>query len=244
MFFLVTIIRYYQIGSIIYLPPGHLETIHVNSTKDHLHATLWRRLILRGKRLHIPNGFRILVDASVTRKETHPRNRCDALAGPLFRVLVALINELLGLDVRCEVIRHKVVVPMVDNTVDESREALSVAEHAPSDGVEDLGKLGLDLVSGVEMCMSEVFNVFCEVTEEEDVLLADFTGDLNLCHVSCNSLSVHGTKLTLAPSQVPMIKPPLRQNFMLEVPEASVPAVEMCSLMSLAGQMISALLTL
>lgn len=51
-------------------------------------------------------------------------------------------------------------------------------------------------------------------------------------------------RLTLAPSQVPMMRPPLRTNFMLLVPLASVPAVEMCSLMSEAGQMISALLTL
>jgi hypothetical protein len=71
--------------------------------------------------------------------------------------------------------------------------------------------------------------------------------------------------LTLAPSQVPMIRPPLRTNFMLLVPEAlddllancllmmwsvcsivtySVPAVEMCSLRSEAGVIISALLTL
>ena len=50
--------------------------------------------------------------------------------------------------------------------------------------------------------------------------------------------------LTLAPSQVPMTRPPLSTNFMLLVPEASVPAVEMCSLMSDAGVRISALLTL
>lgn len=48
----------------------------------------------------------------------------------------------------------------------------------------------------------------------------------------------------LAPSQVPIIRPPLRTNFMLEVPDASVPAVEMCSLMSDAGAMISHLETL
>lgn len=32
----------------------------------------------------------------------------------------------------------------------------------------------------------------------------------------------------LAPSMVPMMKEPLSANFMLEVPLASVPAVEMC----------------
>ena len=51
-------------------------------------------------------------------------------------------------------------------------------------------------------------------------------------------------RLTFAPSQVPMMRPPFRTNFMLLVPLASVPAVEMCSLMSEAGTMISALLTL
>lgn len=66
----------------------------------------------------------------------------------------------------------------------------------------------------------------------------------------------------MAPSQVPIMRPPFRTNFMLLVPEAllkhisivlrsptldatySVPAVEMCSLRSEAGIIISALLTL
>ena len=48
----------------------------------------------------------------------------------------------------------------------------------------------------------------------------------------------------LAPSMVPMMKEPLSANFMLEVPEASVPAVEMCWLSSAAGMMTSASETL
>ncbi len=35
---------------------------------------------------------------------------------------------------------------------------------------------------------------------------------------------------TLAPSIVPIMRPPFITNFMLLVPDASVPAVEMCSL--------------
>jgi hypothetical protein len=35
------------------------------------------------------------------------------------------------------------------------------------------------------------------------------------------------------------MRPPFRTNFMLEVPDASVPAVEICCEMSLAGMMIS-----
>ncbi|CKU33211.1 Uncharacterised protein [Mycobacterium tuberculosis] len=49
---------------------------------------------------------------------------------------------------------------------------------------------------------------------------------------------------TLAPSSVPMVSAPLSANFMLPVPEASVPAVEICSDRSAAGMMISARLTL
>lgn len=40
---------------------------------------------------------------------------------------------------------------------------------------------------------------------------------------------------TLAPSMVPMVRAPLSMNFMFPVPEASVPAVEICSDRSEAG---------
>ena len=40
---------------------------------------------------------------------------------------------------------------------------------------------------------------------------------------------------TLAPSMVPMVRAPFSMNFMLPVPEASVPAVEICSDRSAAG---------
>lgn len=40
---------------------------------------------------------------------------------------------------------------------------------------------------------------------------------------------------TLAPSMVPMVRAPLSMNFMLPVPEASVPAVEICCDRSAAG---------
>ncbi len=49
---------------------------------------------------------------------------------------------------------------------------------------------------------------------------------------------------TLAPSIVPMISPPFITNFMFDVPEAYVPAVEICSLISEAGIITSALETL
>ena len=48
----------------------------------------------------------------------------------------------------------------------------------------------------------------------------------------------------LAPSQVPMVSAPFNANFMLPVPEASVPAVLICSDRSAAGRMSSASETL
>ena len=44
----------------------------------------------------------------------------------------------------------------------------------------------------------------------------------------------------LAPSMVPMVRAPFSANFMFPVPEASVPAVEICSDSSAAGKMCSA----
>ena len=49
---------------------------------------------------------------------------------------------------------------------------------------------------------------------------------------------------TLAPSIVPMIREPFIANFMLDVPDASVPAVEMCWLSSAPGIITSASETL
>jgi hypothetical protein len=86
----------------------------------------------------------------------------------------------LRLDVRRKVIRNEVVVAVLNDAVDESREFLSVAESAVVDVVEDNGELGIELVVAVEMGVSEVLDVFCEVAEEEDVVLANLAGDFNL----------------------------------------------------------------
>ena len=48
----------------------------------------------------------------------------------------------------------------------------------------------------------------------------------------------------LAPSSVPMVSAPFSDSFMLPVPEASMPAVEICSDRSAAGMITSARLTL
>lgn len=133
---------------------------------------------------------------------------------------------------------------MLNDTVDQRGKALSIAKCTVVDVIEDGCELRIKLVLRVQMGVTEVLDIFGKVTKEEDVLFADFAGDFNLKSVSCCLRQIEPRILTFAPSQVPMIKPPFKQNFMLLVPLASVPAVEMCSLMSLAGQIISALLTL
>ncbi len=45
---------------------------------------------------------------------------------------------------------------------------------------------------------------------------------------------------TLAPSSVPMVRAPFRASFMFPVPEASMPAVEICSDRSDPGMITSA----
>ena len=47
-----------------------------------------------------------------------------------------------------------------------------------------------------------------------------------------------------APSSVPMVRAPFIESFMLPVPDASVPASEICSDTSAAGMMRSASVTL
>lgn len=73
---------------------------------------------------------------------------------------------------------------MLDDAVDESREALRVAKHALVDAIEDLGERGFELVVLVEVGVAEVLDVFGEIAEEEDVVLANLTGDFDLVEIS------------------------------------------------------------
>jgi len=87
-------------------------------------------LFLGHKRLHVPDRLSILINTPVAGEEAHPRNRSDRLRGPRLRVLEALINECLCLDVRREVIRNEIVISVLDNTVKQCREGLRVTKGA------------------------------------------------------------------------------------------------------------------
>jgi hypothetical protein len=69
---------------------------------------------------------------------------------------------------------------MVLNRADEGRESTCITEGALLDFFEDSGEIRVEGVRAVVMGMTEILNVFSEVTEEEDVVLANFTSDFNL----------------------------------------------------------------
>lgn len=142
------------------------------------HLRGWLALDLQ--RLHVPDSLGILVNTPVAREEAHTSNSGDGLGGPLFGVLEALVNELLRLDVRSKVVGYKVVVAMVNNAIDKRRELVGIAKRVVSNGIKDIGKRRVQFVLRVHVCVTKVLDIFGQVTEKEDVLVANLTGNLNL----------------------------------------------------------------
>jgi len=89
------------------------------------------------QRLHIPDHLSILIDTAVAREEAHPTDSRDALGQPPVLILVRLVDELVRLDVAVKVVRHEIVVAVLDDAVDERRELAGVAKGAGADGFED-----------------------------------------------------------------------------------------------------------
>lgn len=139
------------------------------------------------QRLNVPDALRILVDAAVRAEEAHSRHTLDALGDPALLVAVGLVNELLRLDIAVEIIRHEVEVAMVADGRDHAHEVVGLTEGALLDGLEHLDEVGVDGVSAVGVVVANVLDVLGKVTEQEDVLLADFAGDFDLWRVSKRS---------------------------------------------------------
>jgi hypothetical protein len=80
-----------------------------------------------------------------------------------------------------EVIRHEIVITVILHRRDQGREVVGGTEGVGADEGEDGGEGGVQGGGGaVGVRVPEVFDVFGEVAEEEDVLLADFTGYFDL----------------------------------------------------------------
>jgi hypothetical protein len=73
---------------------------------------------------------------------------------------------------------------VVDDRVHQSRELAGIAEGSLADCAEDALEHGVEVEVLVVVGVAEVFDVFAEVAEEEDVFFADFSGDLGM-FVSC-----------------------------------------------------------
>lgn len=142
---------------------------------------LLRLLALHLDRLNIPDHLGVLVDTPITREESHPRYTRNRFGQPLLLILVRLIDQLLRIEVALEVIRDEVVIAVIDNGVDEGGELTRIAEHSLADGLEDLVERGVELEVAIEVVVAQVFDIFREVSKEEDVVFADFTSDLEEC---------------------------------------------------------------
>ena len=134
-------------------------------------------------RLYVPNRVRILLNAAVAAEKPHPAHADYALGDPLIMILIRLIHQRVRLDVAVEVVTDEVVIPLVDDGVAQRSEAAGVTELAASDGIEDLGQIGVESERAVIMGVTQVFNIFRQVSEKKDVRVPDFPSDFNLHHV-------------------------------------------------------------
>lgn len=124
------------------------------------------------------------MDTSITAEEAHARHAHDRLDKPFILILVRFVHKGLRLVVTVEVIADKIVVTVLENGADEGRETALITKRAFLNGFEDFAQIRIDLVLAVVVRMSEVFDVLGQITEEEDVALADLTSDFNLRSVS------------------------------------------------------------
>lgn len=147
-----------------------------------LRITSSRAVRLRLDRLNVPDHLGVLVNATVAGEEAHTRHARDGLGQPLVLLLVGLVDQSLRVDVRLEVVRHEVVIAVVDDRVHQVGELSSIAKDALTDRLEHVLQHGVKVEVLVVVGVAEVFHVLTEVAEEEDVLFANFSGDLyNAC---------------------------------------------------------------
>lgn len=68
------------------------------SSKSRPHSIFLRH------RLNIPNRIRIFLDTSIAAEKSHPAHARDTFADPLILILIRLIHERMGLDIRVEIV--------------------------------------------------------------------------------------------------------------------------------------------
>lgn len=92
-------------------------------------------------RLQVPDTVSVLLNRTVGREEAHAGNAENGLVKPSVAVLISLINHLLGLDVRVEIIRDKVEVTVVSDRADEWLKVVWFTEGTLADLRKDSGQV-------------------------------------------------------------------------------------------------------
>ena len=134
---------------------------------------------------------------------------------------VRLAHALLAVHVGL-VVREKHVVVAGEQRVHERAEELAIAvgEEPAGDQVDGFAQLLVRVVGGARVVALALSALTSPAVRP------------NRKKFSCPTASRIST---LAPSSVPMVNAPFIANFMLPVPDASLPAVEICSDRSAAG---------
>lgn len=104
----------------------------------------------------------------------------NGLGDPLILILVGFINQSVGLDVTVEVIADEIVVAVIGDGTSKSGESTGVTEGSFINCFEDFGEVGIDGVGSVVVIVAEFFDILSEVTEKEDVISANLSGDFDL----------------------------------------------------------------
>jgi hypothetical protein len=129
--------------------------------------------------LDVPDHLGILLDTTIGSEETHAGDCENGLVQPSLLVLEGFINGIVSLDVCFKVGRSQPVV-VVDDSVGQSRELIRMTEHTTVDGIKDLLETFVNQDTFVGMLVTDVFNIFGKVTEQEDVVFANLSGDFDV----------------------------------------------------------------
>lgn len=131
--------------------------------------------------LHVPDSIAVLIDTAIAREEAHPANASDALSDPFLLILVRLVDQILRLAVAVEVVRHQIIITMVNNAINKSRELASVTKFSRFDHLEDILQISVYFESGaIKMVVSEIIDVFRQVAEEENVVFTNLSCDFDI----------------------------------------------------------------
>lgn len=130
--------------------------------------------------LSVPDTLGVFVDASIAAEETHACDRSDTLRNPLILITVCFVDQLVRLNVAVEVIRNKIEIPVLSHSSNQGAKVMRASERALLNFLEYLLKVRINCMRTVGVGVSQVIDIFGQITKEEDVAVSDFPSNLNL----------------------------------------------------------------